>query len=161
MHTLKNKPQLSLILHNLRSSENVGSILRTADAVGLEKVYLSGITPAPVDRFGRPNARVLKASLGAEMSMPWEIREDTPSLIAELKQSGLQILALEQDGKSLDYRTVKLERDTALIVGNEVSGIEQDILSLADSIIEIPMRGKKESLNVSVACGVALFTLLR
>jgi len=150
---------LSLILHNVRSCENVGSILRTADAAGVEKVYLCGITPAPVDRFGRPNPRVLKASLGAEKSVQWEIREDSTTLIEELKQKKVCIYALEQSERSVDYRAVNVHGATALIVGNEVDGVGDELLALADTIIEIPMRGKKESLNVSVASGIALFTL--
>ncbi len=152
--------KLFLILHNIRSAENVGSILRTADAVRVEKVYLCGITPAPLDRFGRPNPRVLKASLGAEKSVAWELREDIFSLITELKESGVHIIALEQSERSVNYHTLKLNKTAALIVGNEVDGVSEEILSLCDMIIEIPMRGKKESLNVSVACGVALFSIM-
>ncbi len=150
---------LFLILHNVRSSENVGSILRSADAAGVEKVYLCGITPAPIDRFGRPNPRVLKASLGAEKSVRWEVREDSRALIEELQQKKVRIYALEQSEHSVDYRTVTMNAATALIVGNEVDGVEDELLTLADTIIEIPMRGTKESLNVSVACGITLFSL--
>ncbi len=150
---------LSLILHNVRSSENVGSILRSADAVGVKKVYLCGITPTPVDRFGRPNTHVLKASLGAEKSVEWELRENSDTLLTELKQSGVQIIALEQSEQSVDYRTITLQKNAALVVGNEVDGIGDKLLTLTDIIIEIPMRGTKESLNVSVACGIALFSL--
>ncbi len=149
---------LSLILHNVRSCENVGSILRSADAAGVEKVYLCGITPAPIDRFGRPNPRVLKASLGAEKNVEWEEREDSMALIEDLRQKDVRIYALEQSKGSVDYRTVKINTAAALIVGNEVDGIGDELLTLADTVIEIPMRGIKESLNVSVACGIILFS---
>lgn len=150
---------VSLILHNIRSAENVGSILRTADAVGVERVYLCGITPAPIDRFGRPNTKVLKASLGAENSVAWEERSDVYELVHELKKEGRQILALEQSPRSIDYKEVKMKKNPVLIVGNEVEGIEEKLLMLCDSVCEIPMRGTKESLNVSVAAGIVLYAL--
>lgn len=138
----------------------MGSILRTADAVGVKAVYLCGITPAPVDRFGRPNSRVLKASLGAEVTVGWEQREDIYELVRELKKEGAHIIALEQAAQSVDYKKIKIEKPTALIVGSEVEGIEEKLLALCDSVIDIPMRGKKESLNVAVATGIALYALI-
>lgn len=152
---------LFLILHNIRSAENVGSILRTADAVGVSCVYLCGITPAPVDRFGRPNTKVLKTSLGAEESVMWEQREDTKELLEELKARGVHLIALEQSPQSVDYTTVTLNAESALVVGSEVDGVGEDLLALCDRVIDIPMRGKKESLNVSVATGIALYSLAR
>ena len=151
---------LSLILHNVRSAENVGSILRTADAVGVERVYLCGITPAPVDRFGRPNVRVLKASLGAEESVFWEQREDIFVLLHELKKSGVHTLALEQSPRAVDYKKVELTKPSVLIMGSEVEGVGEELLLLCDEVIEIPMRGTKESLNVAVATGIALYALI-
>jgi len=152
---------VSLILNNIRSAENVGSILRTADAVGVTRVYLCGITPTPVDRFGRPNAKVLKASLGAEEGVAWEQREDTKELLEELKERGVYIIALEQSAQSVDYKEIRIQKNSVLIVGNEVEGVEEELLTLCDQIMEIPMRGTKESLNVSVATGVALYALTR
>lgn len=146
-----------LILHDIRSSENVGSILRTADAVGVERVYLTGYTPAPIDRFGRTNKKVIKASLGAERNVKWEKREDIFALLGELEKKEICLIALEQSPKSIDYKKVKIRKPTALILGNEVDGLPEKILSLCDMAAEIPMRGEKESLNVSVACGIALF----
>jgi len=151
---------ISLIVHNVRSAENVGSILRTADAVGIDTVYLCGITPAPVDRFGRPNLRVLKASLGAEKNVEWEQREDVYELLKELKKEGKEIIALEQSSRAVDYKEIKIQKPTALIVGNEVTGIEEELLALCDTVIDIPMHGEKESLNVAVATGIALYSLL-
>ena len=152
--------KLELILHNIRSNHNVGSIFRTADGAGVNKIYLTGYTPAPLDQFKRVNAEIAKTALGAEQSVEWEKREDITELITELKKDSYQIWALEQNDKSADYREVKLEGETALIVGNEVDGVEPEVLNLCDQIIEIPMRGSKESLNVAVATGVAIFRLL-
>lgn len=150
---------LELILHNIRSSHNVGSIFRTADGAGVAKLWLTGYTPAPLDQFKRVNNEIAKTALGAEQSVEWEKRENILELITELKKAGYQILALEQNEKSVDYREIKLAGKTALIVGNEVGGVEPEILNFCDQIIEIPMRGAKESLNVAVATGIAVFKL--
>lgn len=150
---------LELILHNIRSNHNVGSIFRTADGAGVTKLWLTGYTPAPLDQFKRVNNEIAKTALGAEQSVGWEKRENILELITELKKAGYQILALEQNEKSVDYREVKLSGKTVLIVGNEVGGVEPEILNLCDQIIEIPMRGAKESLNVAVATGIAVFKL--
>ena len=115
--------RLELILHNIRSSHNVGSIFRTADGAGLQKIYLTGYTPAPLDQFKRVNKEIAKTALGAEKSVTWEKRENILDLITELKKAGYQIWALEQNKKSVDYRKVKLTGKTALIVGNEVEAV--------------------------------------
>lgn len=138
----------------------MGSIFRTADGAGVSKLWLVGYTPAPLDQFKRVNSEIAKTALGAEKTLRWERREDILDLITELKKEGYQIWALEQNEKSVDYRKVKLVGKTVLILGNEVGGIEPEVLNQCDKIIEIPMRGKKESLNVSVATGVAVFKLL-
>lgn len=151
---------LSLILHELRSNHNVGSIFRTADAAGVEKIYLTGYTPAPTDKFGRVNNEIAKTALGAEKTVAWEYAEDIFGLINTLKETDQQIWALEQSANSVDYKAVKITKPTAIVVGNEVSGIDQAILKLCDTVIEIPMRGSKESLNVAVATGILLFKLL-
>jgi 23S rRNA (guanosine2251-2'-O)-methyltransferase len=162
--------QCVLVLHNIRSVHNVGSIFRTADAVGVNNIILSGYTPAPIDRFGRARKDFSKVSLSAEKTIAWEqIKQIAPTL-KKLKKEGYKIIAVEQDKNSIslfDYRArrsevgapTKASGKIALIVGNEVSGLSKSILKQADTIVEIPMRGKKESLNVSVAAGVALFTL--
>ncbi len=148
-----------LILHNIRSVQNAGAIMRTADAAGVSKIYFSGYTPTPIDRFGRVRNDFKKASLGAEESVPWEQIDSLPDLFAKLRTDGVEIIALEQHPKSKQYTDVHPE-SFALILGNETEGIEKDILESVDTIIEIPMHGKKESLNVSVAAGIALFRLL-
>lgn len=151
--------ELELILYNIRSSHNVGSIFRTADGAGVNKLWLVGYTPAPLDQFKRVNNEIAKTALGAEKTLRWEKYDNIQNLISELKKSGYQIWALEQNEKSVDYRKVKLVGKTALMVGNEVGGIEPEVLNLCDKIIEIPMRGEKESLNVAVATGVAVYGL--
>lgn len=138
----------------------MGAIFRTAECAGLKKVFLTGYTPAPVDQFARQNKQISKTALGAEVSVEWEKRENIFEVIGELKKQKFKILALEQSEKSVDYRKVKLENNAALILGNEVGGIEAEILQHCDQIIEIEMKGEKESLNVSVAAGIALFRLL-
>ncbi len=149
--------EICLALHNIRSVYNVGAIFRTADAVGVSKIYLCGYTGAPVDRFGRARKDIAKVALGAEKTVKWESVKDIEELILKLKKEKFTILALEQSANSVDYKKVKLGKKNLLIVGNEVGGIEKKILNMCDSILEIPMKGEKESLNVSVATGVALF----
>ena len=151
---------LTLILHNIRSVYNVGAIFRTADASGIEKIYLTGYTPSPLDRFGRVRKDIMKTALGAEKSVAWECRLSTSEAIAEHVEKGYKIVALEQSLKSIDYKKFKPPEKTALIIGEERYGITEDILNQCDEIIEIPMRGIKESLNVSVATGIALFRIL-
>lgn len=148
-----------LVLDNIRSVENVGSIFRTAESFGVEKVVLVGITPAPVDRFGRKRKDLAKVALGREDRVLWEKVEDVLSIISLLKDEDYQILALEQDKRSVRLRDFKAEEKFALIVGNEVEGISKSVLDQVDKILEIPMTGESESLNVSVATGVALFHL--
>lgn len=148
-----------LILENIRSVYNVGAIFRTADAIGIDKIFLVGYTPAPIDRFGRARADVHKAALGAEESVAWEQVADASVLIENLKAEGYQIVALEQGKKSADYKKIKLSDKTAIVVGNEVDGVSKEVLKLSDILAEIPMIGKKESLNVSVAVGIFLFRL--
>lgn len=149
-----------LLLHNIRSTHNVGSIFRTADALGVSKIFLSGYTPCPIDRFGRAQKEITKTALGAETSVSWKYQKNPQSIISKLKKSGVQIIGIEQSGDSVDYKKVKIKNQTLFIVGNEVSGIDKKIIEKCDVIAEIPMRGKKESLNVAVATGVALFRML-
>lgn len=153
--------QFSLLLHNIRSTHNVGAIFRTADATGVEKIYLSGITPAPVDRFGRIRTDIAKAALGAEKTVAWEsiTNDDVEKFIKKNRKEKVKIIALEQSPFSIDYKKIKPSEKNLIILGNEVGGIEKEILELCDEIAEIPMFGKKESLNVSVATGVLLYSL--
>jgi 23S rRNA (guanosine2251-2'-O)-methyltransferase len=151
-----------VILDNLRSAYNVGSLLRTADAVGAELVYLVGTTPAPLDRFGRARIDIAKTALGAEMSVPYEYHADILPLLASLKSKGVLTVAIEQDDTSVPYTSfvsesaVKL-RHTAFIFGNEVEGVAPSTLAHCDHILDILMSGKKESLNVAVTAGIILF----
>lgn len=154
------------ILHDIRSVHNVGSIFRTADGAGFEKLYLCGITPAPLDRFKKVRPDFAKVALGAEKSVAWESVQDIAVLIQKLKKEGWKILALEQSKKSVSLMSPKFDiledvelQRCALIVGAEVDGIPANILKLADVILEIPMLGQKESLNVSVAFGIAAYRL--
>lgn len=151
------KRDIILVLPDIRSAHNVGSIFRTADAAGVEKIYLAGYTPAPRNQFGRVNKEIAKTALGAEETLPWQVVVDTLTLISKLKQDGYQIVALEQAPGAKDYRTTQLAEKVAILVGNEVAGVASEILAQVDLIAEIPMRGHKESLNVAVALGVALF----
>ena len=153
-----------VILHNIRSLHNVGSIFRTADAAGVEKIYLGGITPAPVDIFGKPRLPLTKVSLGAEKYVPWEKVKSTTTLIDKLKKQKYQIFAIEQSKKSVPYFKIKnknLKSKITLVLGNEIKGLPSSILKRADKILEIPMKGKKESLNVAVAFGIVVFNLPR
>ena len=153
----KNKQEVALILHNIRSVENVGAMFRTADAAGVSKIYLCGITPAPLDRFGRKRKDLAKSALGAEEFVAWEQRKNILPLLAKLKREKFYIIGVEQDEKSVDYRKVKPKTKSAFILGAEVEGVPKNILKKCNVIAEIPMHGKKESLNVSVALGIVLF----
>ena len=142
-----------LILHNIRSAYNVGAIFRTADAAGVSKIYLGGYTPTPLDE------KVLKTSLGAEKSVAWKKYFNTWKLVEELKSKQIKVMALEQSVLSRDYRKFKPKFPLAVVVGNEVKGLSSNILRRCDSAWHLPMRGKKESLNVSVAAGVFIFSI--
>jgi tRNA G18 (ribose-2'-O)-methylase SpoU len=144
----------------------VGSIFRTADAVGANKIYLAGYTPAPVDKFGRINKEIAKTALGAEKNVAWEKVEDSSKLVTQLKKEGFYLIAIEQAKNSVDYKKVtclrrqEAKNKIAFIFGNEVDGLPKNILKRCDVVAEIPMRGEKESLNVAVSAGVALFRIL-
>ncbi|MDO8510484.1 MAG: TrmH family RNA methyltransferase [bacterium] len=156
----RTKKTIAIVLHNVRSVYNVGSIFRTADAAGVKKIYLCGYTPTPVDRFGKARRDFAKVSLGAEKSVAWEYKQSAAGLIKDLKKRGYQIVALEQAPEAIDYRRAKIKIRAVLVFGNEVSGLPMSIRKSADVVAEIPMRGDKESLNVSVAAGVAMFRIL-
>lgn len=151
------------ILANIRSLHNVGSIFRTADGAGIEKLYLAGITPSPLDRFGAIIPQLSKVALGAEKTVAWEKVSTAGKAIAMLKKDGYKIWALETGRKSIPYYRSKVKSSKlkiALVVGNEVRGLSPALLKKCDKIISIPMRGKKESLNVGVAFGVVAYGLL-
>lgn len=149
--------EIILILDNIRSRENVGSIFRTADAAGVSVIYLCGITPRP------PHPKIAKASLGAENFVPHEYIRDTWRIVTRLRGEGVPVFALEQSKNSENIFMFRFTRSkrTALVLGNEVRGISPKILKYCDKILEIPMHGKKESLNVSVSAGIALFEINR
>lgn len=153
-----------VILNNIRSNENVGSIFRTCDATGVSKIMLCGYTPAPTDRFGRENKGLTKASLGAEKFVEWEKVESLEKAIEKLKNySAFKIIGIEQSKNSINYKKIRQQiassKHLALVFGNEVDGLSKQDLKLCDVIAEIPMHGKKESLNVSVCAGIVLYSL--
>ena len=163
--------QVAVLLHNIRSAHNVGSIFRTADAAGVVKIYLSGYTPTPADRFGRAQKEIAKTALGAEEFLAWEYRKSTMPLISKLKKEGWTVVGVEQDTRAKNYRHIRANRPTVFVFGNEVNGLSAALRKKCDALIEIPMHGAmvrhahhprhsgrgKESLNVSVAAGIILF----
>ncbi len=150
------KQSIFLILHNIRSLYNIGSIFRCADAFGVEKIYLTGYSAYPVHR---QIEKIAKTALGAEHSVPWEYFQRTSSVISQLKKQGVAIVSLEIDKKAEPIQLYKLHSSVAIIVGNEVKGISKNILDRSDEILYIPQKGKKESLNVSQATSIALYAL--
>jgi tRNA G18 (ribose-2'-O)-methylase SpoU len=151
---LVEKIPVYVLLNSIRSNYNVGSIFRTSDAAQISKLYLCGYTPAP------PKKEILKTALGATESVSWEYVKDPKEVILSLKAKGVRICALEITSVSRKYYDVrKNDFPLCLIVGNEISGVSQDLLDLCDFSIEIPQYGIKHSLNVAVAYGIALFEL--
>lgn len=144
-----------VVCDNIRSLENIGSIFRTSDALGVSKIYLCGICGTP------PNHKIEKTALGAEKTVPFEYYKQTGRLLEKLKKQGIEIVGLEQDKNSINILKYKPQKAVALIIGNEVKGVSKAILKKCDKIIEIPMKGKKESLNVSVSFGIAGYQILK
>ena len=141
-----------VILNSIRSNYNVGSIFRTSDGAMIKKLYLCGYTPHP------PKKEILKTALGSTESVDWEFVEDAKEVINKLKLEGIKICALEQTNSSrLHYSIEANEFPLALIVGNEISGVSQELIDLCDFSIEIPQYGIKQSLNVAVAYGISIF----
>lgn len=149
--------KMVVVVDNVRSAHNVGSLFRTCDGAGVAKLYLCGYTPAPVDRFGRPQPEIEKTSLGAEKTLDWEVVDATEECIDRLKEEGFTIVAVEQHARAATYFEWRPPGPTAFIFGNEVEGVQKAAIDAADEVIEIPMYGAKESLNVAVAAGVILF----
>lgn len=148
------------VLDNVRSAHNVGSIFRTAEGVGMSRLYLCGLSPSP-----KANAAVTKASLGAENRLEWSEEANAPRLVARLKADGYQIMVLEalpqaENVFSLTESQLKINDKIALVAGNEPAGVDPAVIALADQILFIPMAGMKSSLNVSVAFGITAYTLL-
>lgn len=140
-----------VILNNIRSLYNVGSIFRTADGVGIEKVWICGITGYP------PDTKISKTALGAEDEVDWEYRRDARSVAEELKNKGYEIVLLEQLKESIFFEEYEPKRPVCLIIGNEIEGVSEDLLSVCDRTIEIDMSGMKNSLNVTVAFGIVAY----
>lgn len=148
------KMPVVVVLNSIRSSYNVGSIFRTSDGAMIEKLFLCGYTPHP------PKKEVLKTALGSQESIDWEFVENPVSVIKKYKEKGYTICALEQTNKNISYSEItKSDLPLCLIVGNEISGVNQELIDLCDISIEIPQFGIKQSLNVAVAYGIAIFEL--
>lgn len=149
--------EIYLLLHNIRSVYNVGAIFRTADAIGVSKIYLTGYTPTPLDRFSNPRTDFAKSALGSEKTVAWEYKKSPQSVLSYMIARKAQVISIEQSEKSVDYKHVKPKERCLVVFGNEVSGVSKSILGKSDIIAEIPMRGEKESLNVSVSAGIILY----
>lgn len=151
--------EIIVILDNIRSAYNVGSIFRTADAVGIKKLFLIGQTATPIDRFGRGRKDIAKVALGAEKTIKWKYYKDVKEVIKTLKNNGFEIVAVEQDNEAIDYKDFNLNKKDkiAFVFGNEIGGILKETLDICNYIIHIPMSGKKESLNVAVSFGIIVF----
>lgn len=155
------KYPIAVLLHNIRSAHNVGAIFRTADGAGVSQIYLSGYTPAPRDRFGRVQKEIAKTALGAEKTIPWEYAKAPRVFLKKARESGMYIVGIEQDARARDYRTFIPERSTLFVFGNEVRGLSAQMKNICDDLVEIPMFGKKESLNVATTAGIILFSAIR
>lgn len=149
----ESKTPLIVILDNIRSLNNIGSVFRTADAFLVEKIYLCGITATP------PNAEIHKTALGAENSIEWVYYENVHEAVQSLKNESIIICAIEQAENSIMLDKLKLDKDRkyAVVLGNEVKGVQQSVVDLCDYCIEIPQYGTKHSLNVSVAAGLVIW----
>ncbi len=150
------KHPVTVLLHNIRSMYNVGSVFRTADAAGIAKVIITGYTATP------PRKEIDKTALGAQESVPWEYFSHPKEILEKLKNQGVTICGLEITENSMRYTDIcKQDFPLCLILGNEVEGIDSDVLQFCDHVLEIPQYGTKHSLNVSVAAGIALYEMVR
>lgn len=160
-------PKVILVIHNVRSAHNVGSLLRTADGFGVDKVIISGYSPYPKASGDsrlphlaeKSHQRIAKTALGAEDSISWEHIEDVGPTLSELKDQGFVVAALEQTPNAIELNEFRTPEKTTLLVGNEISGLDNKVLDAANIHLQIPMLGAKESLNVSVAGAIALYHL--
>jgi 23S rRNA (guanosine2251-2'-O)-methyltransferase len=152
----KKKIPLVLVLDNVRSLNNVGSVFRTADAFMVEKIYLCGITGTP------PHRDIEKTALGATESVEWVHVPDTTELVKALKTDGVQVVSIEQTENSVKLHEFQpdLSKRYAFVLGNEVFGVEQEVINLSNAVLEIPQFGTKHSLNISVATGVVVWDFL-
>ena len=149
-----------LIVDNVRSAHNVGSFFRTCEGAGVSKIILVGYTPTPIDRFGRVQQEIEKTSVGASTMLAWEQKEseaDILGCVQELVSAGYSIVSLEQTKDSISLYDFKVPEKVAYVVGNEIDGVSKILLEVSNTVVHIPMLGKKESLNVGVATGVLHF----
>lgn len=151
------KYRFVVICDDLRSLHNIGSVFRTADGAGVDKIYLCGISGRPDDE--KAKNKISKVALGAEKSVEWEYAKQAWRVVEMLKKEGYEIVSLEQTSESIGYMDYRPKFPVALIIGNENSGIKKALLERSDKIIDIPMKGAKESLNVSVAFGIAAYDI--
>lgn len=154
--TSKQKVEIEVVLDNLRSTLNVGSIFRTADGAGVKHIHCCGTCPTP------EHPKIKKSGLGAEEFITWTYHRNALDLVEKMKDGGAQILCLEStpQSHSLFSTQIQTARKVALVMGNEVSGVDPAILSIADAVLDIPMAGRKTSINVAVAFGIAVYRLL-
>lgn len=160
-------PKIIVIAHNIRSTHNVGSVFRSCDGFGIKKLYLTGYTPYPILQNDtrlphiseKLTTQISKTALGAEKTVPFSYEENIQNIIKKLQNDGYSILGLEQDSRSVMLPEYVPQQKIALILGEEVNGITDTIMQQCDTLLEIPMQGKKESFNVSVAAGIALYAL--
>lgn len=149
--------QIQLLLHNIRSARNVGAIFRSADAFGIERVWCTGYTPTPLDRHGRTRSDTAKTALGAQDRVEWYARTDPRTVIQQVRADGYTVAAVEQGKTATPMPTWRPPNAVCLVFGNEVRGISRSLQSRTDVLVEIPLIGEKESLNVSVAAGISMY----
>ena len=148
------KTPITIILDNVRSALNVGSIFRTSDAFLIEKIILCGITTSP------PNKDIRKSALGATDSVNWEFEKNTIDAISKLKVNGYQIIGIEQANKSTNLNEFNItKKPIAIVLGNEVNGVDENVINVCDDVIEIPQFGTKHSLNISITAGIVIWQL--
>ena len=146
-----------LIIENVRSAYNVGAMFRTADGAGIAKIFLVGYTPTPIDRFGRVQSEISKTSLGASETIAWESADTSVAVIAKLQSEGFIAVAIEQSLAAISLKNFVVPEQVVYIMGSEVTGVTAETLDAVDQVVDIPMLGAKESLNVSVAAGIVMY----
>jgi len=152
---MNKKHPIHIILEDIRSAFNVGAIFRTCDAAGVEKLWLTGITPYP------PHNRIPKTALGATENVDWEHEKNTEQIISKLKKQKIPIIAAELTESAITHTELNFPKPVAIVFGNEINGVKPDTLAKCDNAIKIPMLGEKKSLNVEVSCGIILYEILR
>ncbi len=149
------KFQTSVFLPDIRSGWNVGSFFRTADSLGINHIYLSGITPFP------PHKEISKTALDAEVFVPWTYAKNSIKLLQHLKNSRIKLIAMELTDDAIEISSADFSGNVCLIMGNEISGVSDEILALCDTIVYIPMKGKKQSMNVSIAGSIGMWEMVK